>query len=221
MRYQGVLFDLDGTLVDSAQDMYMALNLTLTEIAFPIVSYAQVTTWVGNGIEALVKRALSGDFIINDGLPLTLVSDAVSRFKIHYGVLAGEYTRLYNHIETGLAAIAHLPKAIVTNKDRQFTEAIIQKCQLNNYFDVIKCGDDGQKKPHPELLIQACNALNITPEHTVMVGDSKSDILAAHSANIDVITMEYGYNQGEDLHAYNPQYLCKGFLDIIPILNQQ
>ncbi|MEL7478310.1 MAG: HAD hydrolase-like protein, partial [Pseudomonadota bacterium] len=51
MKYQGVLFDLDGTLVDSAQDMYMALNLTLTEVAFPIVSYGQVTTWVGNGIE--------------------------------------------------------------------------------------------------------------------------------------------------------------------------
>ena len=73
-------FDLDGTLVDSAQDMYIALNLTLTEVAFPVVSYAQVTTWIGNGIEILVKRALSGDIVVNSELSKHLVIDAVARF---------------------------------------------------------------------------------------------------------------------------------------------
>ena len=104
MKYQGVLFDLDGTLVDSAQDMYMALNLTLTEVAFPVVSYAQVTTWIGNGIEMLVKRALSGEMVVNPELPPHLVVDAVARFKNHYQQLAGDYVALYQHVETGLAA---------------------------------------------------------------------------------------------------------------------
>ena len=68
MRFEGVLFDLDGTLVDSAEDMYMALNLTLSELAYPIVSHALVREWVGNGIDALVQRGLSGSYEISDNL---------------------------------------------------------------------------------------------------------------------------------------------------------
>ncbi|TLX48680.1 phosphoglycolate phosphatase [Pseudoalteromonas phenolica] len=221
MKYQGVLFDLDGTLVDSAQDMYMALNLTLTEVAFPVVSYAQVTTWVGNGIEMLVKRALSGDMAVNPELPPQLVVDAVARFKNHYQQLAGDYVALYQHVETGLAATAHLPKAIVTNKDRVFTEQLLEKLNLTSHFKVLVCGDDGEKKPSPSPLLKACEALNISPEKAIMIGDSKSDVIAAKSAEIDVLALTYGYNQGFDLKELEPEYLCDGFLDIIPIINQQ
>lgn len=221
MKYQGVLFDLDGTLVDSAQDMYIALNLTLTEVAFPVVSYAQVTTWVGNGIEILVKRALSGDIAVNSDLPKHLVIDAVARFKSHYQQLAGDYVALYQHVETGLSATAHLPKAIVTNKDRVFTEQLLEKLNLTSHFKVLVCGDDGEKKPSPSPLLKACEALNISPEKAIMIGDSKSDIVAAKSAEIDVLAFTYGYNQGFDLKELEPEYLCDGFLDIIPIINQQ
>ncbi len=221
MKYQGVLFDLDGTLVDSAQDMYIALNLTLTEVAFPVVSYAQVTTWIGNGIEILVKRALSGDIVVNSELSTHLVIDAVARFKSHYQQLAGDYVALYQHVETGLSATAHLPKAIVTNKDRVFTEQLLDKLNLTSHFKVLVCGDDGEKKPSPAPLLKACEALNITPENAIMIGDSKSDIIAAKSAEIDVLALSYGYNQGFDLKELEPEYLCEGFLDIIPIINQQ
>ena len=221
MKYQGVLFDLDGTLVDSAQDMYIALNLTLTEVAFPVVSYAQVTTWIGNGIEILVKRALSGDIVVNSELSKHLVIDAVARFKSHYQQLAGDYVALYQHVETGLSATAHLPKAIVTNKDRVLTEQLLDKLNLTSHFKVLVCGDDGEKKPSPSPLLKACEALNILPEKTIMIGDSKSDIIAAKSAEIDVLALTYGYNQGFDLKELEPEYLCDGFLDIIPIINQQ
>ena len=221
MKYQGVLFDLDGTLVDSAQDMYIALNLTLTEVAFPVVSYAQVTTWIGNGIEILVKRALSGDIVVNSELSKHLVIDAVARFKSHYQQLAGDYVALYQHVETGLSATAHLPKAIVTNKDRVLTEQLLDKLNLTSHFKVLVCGDDGEKKPSPAPLLKACEALNITPENAIMIGDSKSDIIAAKSAEIDVLALSYGYNQGFDLKELEPEYLCEGFLDIIPIINQQ
>jgi len=221
MKYQGILFDLDGTLIDSAQDMYMALNLTLTEVAFPIVSYAQVKTWVGNGIEMLVKRGLSGDFEINPELTPSLIEGATARFKGHYKQLVGDYVGLYQHVETALAASAHLPKAIITNKDRQFTEQLLAKLNLDKHFRVVVCGDDGEKKPSPEPLLNACQQLNLTPSQVLMVGDSKSDILAAKNANIDVLALTYGYNQGVNLEELSPEYLCDGFLDIIPILNQQ
>ena len=221
MSYQGVLFDLDGTLVDSVEDMYMALNLTLTEVAFPVVSYSQVKTWIGNGIQVLVKRGLSGDVHVNDDLPCGLVADAIDRFKGHYHDIVGNYAVLFPHVETGLAAIAHLPKALVTNKDRVFTERLLDRLSLTHYFDVLICGDDGEKKPNPELIQKGCTALGIEATNAIMVGDSKSDILAAKAADVDMIAITYGYHQGVNLEAFNPEYLCEGFLDIIPILTKR
>jgi phosphoglycolate phosphatase len=221
MRYQGILFDLDGTLINSAQDMYIALNLTLTEVAFPIVSYAQVSGWVGNGIDMLVKRGLSGSMTLNPELPETLIDLAICTFKGHYAELVGDYVTLYPHVETGLAALSGFKKALITNKDRVFTLNLLDKLHLSSHFDVIICGDDGQKKPSPEPLLKACSQLALTPSDVIMVGDSKSDIEAAQNAGMDVVAMTYGYNQGVNLQDLNPQYLCDGFLDIIPILTQR
>ncbi|CAH9055055.1 Phosphoglycolate phosphatase [Pseudoalteromonas sp. CIP111854] len=221
MRYQGVLFDLDGTLINSAQDMYIALNLTLTEVAFPIVSYAQVSTWVGNGIDMLVKRGLSGGIEINTELPQVLVDVAIATFKGHYKLLAGQYVNLYPNVVTGLAALSGFSKSVVTNKDRMFTEPLLERLKLTSHFEVLVCGDDGLKKPAAQPLLQACEKMGLKPHEVIMVGDSKSDILAAHNANIDVIALTYGYHQGVNLQEFNPQYLCDDFLDIIPILTQR
>ena len=98
------------------------------------------------------------------------------------------------------------------------------KCTLEQTFqnfELIICGDDMAKKPSPEPLLFACKKLNIEASKAIMIGDSKSDILAAKAAGIDVIAVGYGYNQGENLADYNPQYLCDNFLDIIPVLTQR
>ncbi|WP_462170805.1 phosphoglycolate phosphatase [Pseudoalteromonas xiamenensis] len=218
MAVKGILFDLDGTLVDSAEDMYMALNLTLTEVAYPVVSYALVTTWVGNGIDMLVKRGLSGSMEVNPTLPPETVTYAISRFKLHYAEIVGQYAALYQNVLVGLSALAAFPKAIVTNKNRDFTETLLNKLGIASHFSVLVCGDDGQKKPSPEPLLNACNALGLKPEDVMMVGDSKSDLVAANAAGIPAIALTYGYHQGENLQEFNPQYLLGGFLDIIPVL---
>ncbi|BBN83006.1 phosphoglycolate phosphatase [Pseudoalteromonas sp. A25] len=221
MRYKGVLFDLDGTLVNSAQDMYTALNLTLTEVAFPIVSYAQVCSWVGNGIDMLVKRGLSGGMDLNPELPQTLIDLATATFREHYAQLAGQYANLYPNVEIGLASLSSFSKALITNKDRVFTEPLLEQLKLSAYFDAVVCGDDGLKKPAAAPLIKACELMELKPSEVIMVGDSKSDILAAQNANIDAVALTYGYHQGVNLQDYNPQYLCDNFLDIIPILTQR
>ena len=221
MRFEGVLFDLDGTLVDSAEDMYMALNLTLSELAYPIVSHALVREWVGNGIDALVQRGLSGSYEISDNLEPEYVAKAIARFKHHYAELVGQYAVLYSHVETSLAACAGMSKAIVTNKNREFTTTLLAKLNISQYFDVVICGDDCAKKPSPEPLLLAAEQLKLPIEKLIMVGDSKSDIFAAEAAKIPVIAVKYGYNQGFDLQQFKPQYLCDGLLDIIPIINQR
>ncbi|MGE6462771.1 phosphoglycolate phosphatase [Pseudoalteromonas tetraodonis] len=221
MKYDAAFFDLDGTLVDSVYDLYMALNLTLSDLAFPIVSQRLVESWVGNGIEVLVKRALCGDMQISEHLDEALSERAINLFYQHYGEQVGEYSVLYQHVETGLAALSGMPKALITNKARRFTEMLLDKLAIRSHFEVIVCGDDMAKKPSPEPLLFACDTLNITPDKAIMIGDSKSDILAAQAANIDVIALTYGYHQGEQLADYNPQYLCDNFLAIIPTLTQR
>ncbi|BDF95522.1 MULTISPECIES: HAD-IA family hydrolase [Pseudoalteromonas] len=221
MKYEVALFDLDGTLVDSVYDLYIAMNLTLSDLAFPIVSQRLVESWVGNGIETLVKRGLSGDMQVSEHLDAVLADKAITLFYGHYGQIVGEYSVLYQHVETGLAALRGVPKALITNKARCFTEKLLDKLALTSHFEVIVCGDDMAKKPSPEPLLFACQQLNVAVSQAIMIGDSKSDILAAQAANIDVIALSYGYNQGENLSDYNPQYLCDTFLDIIPVLSQR
>ena len=221
MKYDVALFDLDGTLVDSVYDLYIAINLTLSGLAFPIVSQRLVESWVGIGVEVLVKRALSGDMQVSEHLDESLSGKAILEFYKHYEQQVGEYSVLYQHVETGLAALRGMPKALITNKSRIFTEKLLDKLALTSHFDVIVCGDDMAKKPSPEPLLFACKKLNAQPNKAIMIGDSKSDILAAKAANIDVIALSYGYNQGENLKDYNPQYLCDHFLDIIPVLTQR
>ncbi|KPH94821.1 haloacid dehalogenase [Pseudoalteromonas porphyrae] len=221
MKYEAALFDLDGTLVDSVYDLYIAMNLTLSDLAFPIVSQRLVESWVGNGIDVLVKRGLSGDMQISEHLDSALADKAIALFYGHYEQQVGEYSVLYQHVETGLAALRGMPKALITNKARRFTEKLLDKLALTSHFDVIVCGDDMAKKPSPEPLLFACQQLNVQASQAIMIGDSKSDILAAQAARIDVIALTYGYNQGESLSDYNPQYLCGTFLDILPVLNQR
>ena len=221
MKYDAAFFDLDGTLVDSVYDLYIAMNLTLSDLAFPIVSQSLVQSWVGNGIETLVKRGLSGDMQVSEHLDTALADKAIALFYGHYEQLVGEYSVLYQHVETGLAALRGMPKALITNKARCFTEKLLDKLALTSHFEVIVCGDDMAKKPSAEPLLFACQQLNVPVSQAIMIGDSKSDILAARAANIDMLALTYGYNQGENLSDYNPQYLCDTFLDILPVLNQR
>ncbi|WP_404341270.1 HAD-IA family hydrolase [Pseudoalteromonas mariniglutinosa] len=221
MKYNAALFDLDGTLVDSVYDLYIAMNLTLSDLAFPIVTQQLVESWVGNGIETLVKRGLSGDMQVSEHLDDRLAEQAIQLFYQHYDQVVGDYSVLYQHVETGLAALHGIPKALITNKARCFTEKLLAKLALTSHFELLVCGDDMTKKPSPEPLLFACQQLNISPAETIMIGDSKSDILAAQAANIDVCAVNYGYHQGENLADYNPQYLCDNFLAIIPVLTQR
>ena len=221
MKYDAAFFDLDGTLVDSVYDLYIAMNLTLTDLAFPVVSQKLVESWVGNGIETLVKRGLSGDMQISEHLDEALAERAINLFYQHYDHVVGDYSALYQHVERGLAALAGMPKVVITNKARRFTEKLLDKLSLTSHFQLIVCGDDMAKKPSPEPLQFACQQLDVSPEKAVMIGDSKSDILAAKAANIEVVALSYGYNQGENLADFNPEYLCENFLDIIPVLTQR
>ncbi len=199
-----VLFDLDGTLVNSAPDLAAAVNATMLELGRTEYPLDQVIQWVGNGSKTLLKRALTGEF---DGEPEVFELDnALPLFFKHYEANLSSASQIYEGVLPALTALqkAGIQMACVTNKPIAFTHPVLQAFQLDQFMPVAVGGDSlPQLKPSPEPLLFACEQLGVelkTISDTVlMVGDSSSDIKAAKAANVQSVAVNYGYSQGVDL----------------------
>ena len=212
-----IIFDLDGTLIDSSPDLALAINHMLKTLNKESYSPDEIHHWVGNGAEVLVKRALSGNKKIDDSLDPTLCSQALEIFFDFYRQNLTVNTITYPQVYETLALLKEhgYRMAIASNKPFAFIEPILDALKLNAYFELYLGGDSvEQKKPHPSLLLYVCEKLNINVEDAVMVGDSKNDILAARACNMNSIGLSYGYNYGEPLELENPDVVFDNFGDI-------
>jgi len=197
---QAILFDLDGTLVDSALDLTEALRHTFITLDLEAPSEKKVSEWIGNGIDKLLHRALTNS--INGVASDDDFWRAKNIFFTEYEKQSGNQSKLYLGVEQTLAHFfqENILMACVTNKDRRFTLPLLDKLRIKNHFSMIVCGDDlNNKKPHPEPLIFIANKLNVDIKKCLMVGDSASDIYAANAAEMPVFCVTYGYSQGINL----------------------
>ncbi|PCI68146.1 MAG: phosphoglycolate phosphatase [Gammaproteobacteria bacterium] len=204
VKSKAFLFDLDGTLVDSAPDLTESLAITFNQLGLKPPSHEKVKSWIGNGVDKLLHRALTNSV---DGI----ASDdpfwsARKLFFDAYQKQSGKLSKLYTGVREILEYLQKkkVPIACITNKNRAFTLPLLQMLGIDIYFEVVVCGDDlSNKKPHPEPLNYAAKKLGVENQFCVMVGDSVNDIKAAQAANMDMICVDYGYNQGQDLSLYN------------------
>ena len=215
MRYDTILFDLDGTLIDSVPDLADAVNAMLTQLHRRTFPEATVRNWVGNGAQMLVKRALLGRRDVGkQEIDPALFEAALQYFFEAYGRCVTRRTRPYTGVEETLAWL-HSKKykmAIVTNKPERFTPPILKAFDIARYFDVIIGGDTLRvKKPDPAPLQEALTRLGAGKEQAVMVGDSKNDILAAKALGIASIAVSYGYNYDEPITRYRPDHVIDRF----------
>ncbi len=213
-----LLFDLDGTLVDSAPDLALAVNRTLKDLNKATFDQDTIHHWVGNGAKVLIERALSGSAIIDKELDETLTKDALTIFLAHYQQCLCIESVLYDDVQEGLLSLkaAGFRLAIITNKPAIFIQPILTGLGIDNLFELLIGGDTlAEKKPHPAPLHYAMKQLNVVAEQCVMIGDSKNDILAAKAANIDSVGLTYGYNYGEDINQYGPQWCFDTFNELL------
>lgn len=211
-----VMFDLDGTLIDSVPDLALAVDAMLQDLGRKKAGQSAVRQWVGNGAVMLVKRALS-DKMIPDHIDEALFQKAHQLFLDHYQKISGRHSKLYPHVCDTLKELrkTHTYLAVITNKPKQFTPALLKSHDLPN-FDLVMCGDSlAEKKPHPAPLLHCMEKLGCSAEETIMIGDSVSDIKAAQAAGVPVICLSYGYNQGEDLSSYQPNALIDNFNELL------
>lgn len=204
---EAVLFDLDGTLIDSVPDLAASIDQMLLSIGKPAAGESKVNRWVGNGASALVKRALldddQGDEFHQQQFPNALDDNvyvsAYAVFESAYAQRLTHATGLYPGVNEVLAKLssADIKMALITNKPRLFTLPLLQGLNIQHYFAEIICGDDlPHKKPHPLPVKTALRNLSVVATKAVMVGDSISDVKSAQQAGVKTIAVTYGYNHG-------------------------
>ena len=192
-----IVIDLDGTLLDSAPQLAEAANRMLREIDYAPVSQDVLSSYIGNGIGWLVKRALTGEMHATPDA--ALFEHAMPIFNKHYSQLLLD-SKPYDGVIEGLESMraAGFRLGCITNKASRFTEPLLVGTGLAKYFDIVVSGDTlPEKKPHPLPLQYAAKFFGVPVENLLLVGDSLNDTLAARAAGCPVFCVPYGYNRGE------------------------
>jgi phosphoglycolate phosphatase len=216
-----VLFDLDGTLLDTAGDIHVALNRTLAEIRWEPVPESDVRRMIGQGAPILIERAAAAQ---GRTLDEAAQRATVERFFHHYGALQENEefgARPYAGASEALERLhgAGLRTAVVTNKQERFARGLLERLQLKQWIDLVVGGDSCERrKPDPQPLLYACDRLDAPPSRTLMVGDSINDVKAARAAQIAVICVPYGYNEGNDPRELPCDALIEDLSQLLPLL---
>ena len=211
-----VMFDLDGTLVDSVPDLATAVDRMLVEMGREPAGVEKVRKWVGNGVRVLVRRALADD------IDHTAVSDAeteiaLARFLDIYAD-SHELITLYPGVHELLEALstAAVELAVVTNKPERFVAPLLEQVGLGGYFRWIIGGDTlPQQKPDPAALLQVMRLAGVSQEQSLFVGDSRSDVLAARAAGVPCVAVSYGYNHGRPVAEEAPQLVVDSLAELL------
>ncbi len=207
-----LIFDLDGTLIDSVPDLADAINTMLTALGKKNYPLETIRHWVGNGAQVLIQRALVGDINLDtpnsiNQLTQTDLNHAETLFLQAYTQTQYQKTQPYQGVDQGLQQLHAngFILTLVTNKPSRFLPAILKSFAWERLFTLTLGGDSlPVKKPDPTPLLHICQTLNIAPQQAYMIGDSKNDILAGHNAQIDTLGLSYGYNYGQDIRDYRP-----------------
>jgi phosphoglycolate phosphatase len=183
-RLLAAIIDLDGTMVDTADDFTAGLNGMLAQLDAAETSREEVIGYVGKGSEHLIRSVLAPRF--DAARAQDQFDEALAIYQEEYAKINGRHTRLYPEVEAGLKAMreAGLKLACVTNKPHRFAVELLQQYGLSGYFDVVLGGDSlPKKKPDPLPMLTACAQLQVAPEAAVAIGDSENDALAGRHGN--------------------------------------
>ena len=211
-----VMFDLDGTLVDSVPDLAAAVDDMLRQLGREPAGVDKVRCWVGNGALVLVRRALA-DSMEHDGIDPQEADAALELFMEAYANAAGHTVRYPGVLEC-LDALqaAGVALALITNKPERFIPELLREQQLDGYFDWIIGGDTlPQKKPDPAALLHVMAQADATARNSLFVGDSRNDILAARAAGVPCVALTYGYNHGEDIALEQPELTIDNLCELL------
>ncbi|MDH2241946.1 phosphoglycolate phosphatase [Pseudomonas sp. GD03909] len=211
-----VMFDLDGTLMDSVPDLAAAVDKMLMLLGREPAGIARVRDWVGNGSRVLVRRALAGG-LEHEGVSDEFADEALALFMQAYSG-GHELTTVYPGVRECLDWLREreVKLAIITNKPAQFIEPLLEEKGLTGYFDWLVGGDTlPQQKPDPAALFWVMDKAGVAPGESLFVGDSRNDVRAAKAATVRCVALTYGYNHGEPITDEQPALVLDDLRELV------
>ena len=211
-----MMFDLDGTLIETAPEICDAVNDTLRRFGLTEVTQTQVNDWIGHGTRELLIQALafSGQTsvaAVRASSTLTLIA---AEFDKHYQSRCGTRSHLYPHVREVLTQLRRdgVRLAVVTNKEGRYTQTVLDAHQLAPLFDVVISGDTfPTKKPDPVGILSCLDQFEVVRRRALFVGDSSIDVATARNADVSVWVLPYGYNMGQPIEACKPDRVIPDF----------
>ena len=198
-----LIFDFDGTLIDSKHDIATSVNLTLGDLGLPLRLPEEIFSFVGDGVKRLLRLSVGEENV-------ALYEEALRIFRRHYLSHCLDTTRFYPGMDRVIETLSGVKKAIATNKSMEYTLAIVEGLGLRSHFAAIESpADSSELKPDPGMLLRILSTLKISPEGAVLVGDSTNDVRAAKAAGIRACAVGYGYGDREKVTALEPDFYCE------------
>jgi phosphoglycolate phosphatase len=218
VAHSAVIFDLDGTLVDTAPDIAAAVDRALLDLSLPAAGLDRVRGWVGNGAAILLQRALR-----DAGVDSAEAQErALALFLRHYAEEFTARSQLYPGTAQALAGLAARGQrlAVCTNKPTSFVAPLLRHFGIARHFAFCVGGDDlPEKKPHPAPLLHLARQLGLPAGDCLMVGDSSNDVAAARAAGMAVVAVSYGYNHGAPIRDTHPDAVIDSLLELRSLID--
>ena len=208
-----VMYDLDGTLLDTAPEITTAVNLTLQDFSHGSVTDNEVRRWIGHGTGFLMQQAWQA----TERGSTHAWPDVMSCFIKHYEETVGTSSQPYPKVLETLAYLKSIgvKQAVVTNKESRFTNKIIEAHGLGQYMDLVISGDSLEfKKPHPGVVEHCLHELDMMKGQSLFVGDSETDLATARAAGIIFWAVPYGYNHGRPIAMAEPDRIIEDISSI-------
>lgn len=215
-RYAAYLFDLDGTLIDTAPDINAAANAALGSFGYQEIDLALTRRFVGHGGRVLLASALESQG--ETGVDADTAEQLYRAFLSHYEAHISDLSLPYDGVTETLQNLSAsgVPLAVITNKLEGLSDKLLKEMDMRDFFEVLVGLDTlSEHKPHPMPVLHACNLLSTSPGDALFVGDSATDVATARAAGCDVACVNYGYSGGSRPEELGADQLIESFLELL------